>query len=175
MTIDDNIISMWNKKVRGQRRKLKVLLKTIEHPTAPFEREGQCIELSVPSTPWIEMPKTYGKVKTEFCRKWIEETAILADSIPEDAGFCKVVGSIVYPQLWNSTILIFRDEEYYNSFWKRDDAYQIWTPIEGKSFIRERNIKTDLNEFGFEEVLKDEDFEFHCRIWFYTKDDLPLN
>ena len=79
MTIDDNIISMWNKKVRGQRRKLKVLLKAIEHPTAPFEREGQCIELSVPSTPWIEMPKTYGKVKTEFCRKWIEETAILAD------------------------------------------------------------------------------------------------
>lgn len=166
-------MNMWNKKVRGQRKKLKVLLKIIEHPTAPFEREGACIALSVPSTPWIEMPKTYGKVKTAFCRKWIEETAVLTESIPDDIGFCKVVGSIVYPELWNSQILIFRDEEYYKSFWNRNDGYQTWTKIEGKSFIKERNIRTELNEFGFREELKDEEFEYHCSIWFYTKGDLP--
>lgn len=164
---------MWRKKVRGQRRKLKALLKAIEHPNAPFEREGSCIGLSVPSSPWIEMPKTYGKVKTRFCRKWIEETAALIEQIPEDTGFCKVVGAVVYPELWNSQILIFRDEDYYNGFWNRNDSYQTWTKIKGKSFSKERNIKTELNEIGFHEVLKDEDFDYNCDIWFYFKGDLP--
>ena len=164
---------MWNKKVRGQRRKLRALLKAIDDPSDPFNKEGLCIELSVPSSPWIEMPKTYGKVKSEFCRKWIEETAILTKQIPQDIGFCKVVGSIVYPELWNSQILIFRDEEYYNGFWKRDDDYQTWTKIEGRSFSKERNIKTDLKEFGYREILRDEDFNYSCDIWLYAAEEPP--
>ena len=164
---------MWNKKVRGQRRKIRALLKAIDDPSDPFNKEGLCIELSVPSSPWIEMPKTYGKVKSEFCRKWIEETAILTRQIPRDIGFCKVVGSIVYPELWNSRILIFRDEEYYNGFWKRDDDYQTWTKIEGRSFSKERNIKTDLKEFGYREMLRDEDFDYSCDIWFYATEEPP--
>lgn len=162
---------MWNKKVRGQRRKLKALLNAIEHPSDPFSKEGRCIELSVPSSPWIEMPKTYGKVKTEFCRKWIEETEILTERIPGGIGFCKVVGCIVYPELWNSKILIFRDEGYYSGFWKRDGEYETWTKIEGKSFAKDRNIRTELKEFGYREVLRDEDFDYSCDIWFYAAEE----
>lgn len=158
---------MWNKKVRGQRRKLKALLKAIENHRDFFDFEGKFNCLEVPSDPWIEKPKTYGKVKTAFCRKWIEETERLISQTPEDVGFCKVVGAIVYPELWNSQIIIFKDKEYYDSFFERKGPYQTWTRITYRSFAAERNITTGLQEFGFVEDLVDEDFEHRSYIWFY--------
>ncbi len=42
----------------------------------------------------------------------------------------KVVAVIDELYLWNSQIIIFYDEKYYNDFWDRKDSYQTWTPLE---------------------------------------------
>ena len=158
---------MWNKKVRGQRRKLKTLLRNMEKINADFSFEGEVRGLHVPSSPWIEMPKTYGKIKTEFCRKFIVKTEKIIEQKPSDIGFCKVICAITYPELWNSEIMIFRSEEYFKNFWDRNDSYQTWTKIEGRSFATKRGIKTDLKEVGYIEDLVEEDYTHRSFIWFY--------
>ena len=162
---------MWNKKVRGQRRRLRALIRAIEEKEVSFETEDDMICLEVPSSPWIEMPKTYGMVKTAFCRAWISKTEKLIKKVPEDKGFCKVVGFIVYPEFWNSQIIIFKDEEYYRNFWDRKGPYQTWTLINDRSFAEQRGIRTGLKEVGYEEVLEDEDFRHRSYIWCYMEEN----
>lgn len=163
---------MWNKKVRGQRRKLRKLLNDIDHPSRnPFGEDPVFNCLNVPGTPWIEMPKTYGKVKTAFCRKWIAQTEKLISQKPSNVSFCKICCALVWPELWNSQIIIFKDENYYKSFFDRKGPYQTWNPISDRSFAFEHNIKTALIETGYIEDLVDEDFTHRSFIWFYQEGD----
>ncbi|MBQ6796694.1 MAG: hypothetical protein IJP10_01645 [Clostridia bacterium] len=58
-------------KSRGQKRKLNALLKRM-NAFEPFSKTGEAMEhFHVPCEEWLSMPKTSGKIKTEFCRKWI--------------------------------------------------------------------------------------------------------
>ncbi len=66
-------------------------------------------------------PKTSGKIKTAFCKKWLEKTEEIIGNKPKDLPFCKVVAAITYPDVRESQIIIFYDEEYYNSFWTGKD------------------------------------------------------
>ena len=162
---------MWNKKVRGQKQKLKRLLDNIDHPTKdPFGGDAQYNGFDVPGTPWIEMPKTYGRIKSKFCRKWISQTEKFISQKPSDIGFCKICCLIVWPELWNSQIIVFKDEEYYKTFFDRKDDYQTWTRITDRSFAKDRNIKTSLVETGFIEDLVDEDFTHRSYIWVYAEE-----
>ena len=85
-----------------------------------------------------------------------------------DLPFCKVVAAITYPDVRRSQIIIFYDEENYNSFWNRKGPYQIWTLVDDKSsFARERGIVTELPEIGYIEELNDDDYYVKSYIWFY--------
>lgn len=135
----------------------------------PFKETNEQEEhFHVPCRPWLDQPKTSSKIKTEFCRKWLKKTEEFIACKPKELPFCKVVAAICYPHVRNSQIIIFYDEKYYSTFWKRDGEYQKWTRIEsGKSFAKERNIKTDLPETGYIEELFDEDYYVKSYIWFY--------
>ena len=71
--------------------------------------------------------------------------------------------------LWKSQIIIFYDEEYYNSFWSRTSGEQIWNPIENpeKSFLQERQIELSLKEKGYLEIINDIDYSYRTTLWFY--------
>ncbi|RHS51998.1 DUF3916 domain-containing protein [Clostridium sp. AM46-21] len=107
-------------------------------------------------------------MKTAFCKKWLEKTEEIIGNKPKDLPFCKVVAAITYPDVRESQIIIFYDEEYYNSFWDRKGPYQIWTRVDDKrSFAKERGIMTKLPEIGYIEELNDEDYYTKSNIWFY--------
>lgn len=149
---------MKNKKVRGQKRKLNNLLRDIDSITPSFDFKGEYEHFHIPCGWWISEPKTSRKVKTEFCRKWLEKTRKIIDSKPQSHGFCKVVANIVTPCFWNSQIIIFYDEQYYNTFFDRKGNYQVWIPIENYSFAASRGISADLNEKGYLEILYEDDY-----------------
>ena len=115
------------------------------------------------------MPKTSGKVKTAFCRKWISKTEEFICQNKENEGFCKVVGVISVPCLWDSQIIFFYDEAYYNSFWDRKGPDQTWTLIENGSLAADRGIKTELTETGYVEEIIDEDYSYRDLLWFYSE------
>ena len=148
-------IYMIRSKSRGHQRKFKRLLRWMDKidpfknaNDLPFkDTEDSYEHFHVPCGPWLSKPKTSGKIKT---------------------AFCKVVAAITYPDVRESQIIIFYDEEYYNSFWDRKGPYQIWTRVDDKrSFAKERGIMTKLPEIGYIEELNDEDYYTKSNIWFY--------
>lgn len=169
-------IYMIRSKSRGQQRKFKRLLSWMDKidpfknaNDLPFkDTEDSYEHFHVPCGPWLSKPKTSGKIKTAFCKEWIEKTEEIIGNKPKDLPFCKVVAAITYPDVRESQIIIFYDEEYYNSFWDRKGPYQIWIPIKNEnSFSKEREIVTKLPEIGYIEELHDEDYYAKSYIWFY--------
>ncbi len=155
------------KKTRGQQRKYKRLLRWLE-TFEPFQHTDEEEEhFHVPCGVWLAMSKTSGKIKTAFCRKWLEKTEEFIAKKPKDLPFCKVVAAITSPDVRNSQIIIFYDEWYYSTFWDRNSKYQKWTPLEKGSFAKERNITTALPEKGYREDNFDDDFTYGTDIWFY--------
>ncbi len=156
------------KKERGQKRKSRNLLIAIDNIYPRFDYIGEYEHYHVPCGFWISSPKVSSKVQTKFSQKWIEKTKEIIENKPKNDKFCKVVASITYPNFWCSQIIIFYDEKYYSSFFKRTGPYQTWTKIDEFSFAKHRNINTDLKEQGYDEVLvEDEDEIFKEQIWFY--------
>lgn len=169
-------IYMIRSKSRGQQKKFKRLLSWLDK-IEPFKNTNDLLfkdvedkfeHFHVPCGPWLSKPKTSGKIKTAFCKKWLEKTEEIIGNKPKDLPFCKVVAAITYPDVRESQIIIFYDEEYYNSFWDRKGPYQIWTRVDDKrSFAKERGIMTELPEIGYLEELNDEDYCAKSHIWFY--------
>lgn len=157
------------KKQRGQRRKIKNLLFNIEQITPFADTSDRYEHFHVPSDQFISSPKTSGKIKTVFCKAWLQKTTETLAQKPKTIPFCKVVAVIDESNLWESQIIIFYDEDYYNSFWARSSAKQTWLPIDSdtRSFAKERNIKISLKEKGYVEILSDEDVQRKSVLWFY--------
>lgn len=156
-------------KQRGQHRKLNTLLKNIDSFT-PFQNcTENCEHFHVPSSPFISGKKTSGKIKTEFCKKWLKTTEKFIIQKPPDLPFCKIIAVLDEFDLWNSQIIIFYNKDYYDLFWKRQGPEQIWELIEDKntSFIQSRNINTNLCEKGYYETICEDDYYKKSTLWFY--------
>lgn len=157
------------KKQRGQRRKLNALIENINQ-FAPFMDTNTPYEhFHVPCGQFISSSKTSAKVKTAFCKAWLQKTENLIKQKPSALPFCKVVAVIDENDLWESQIIIFYDKTYYNTFWTRNSPNQSWKPIEdhAKSFVKERNIKTELKEISYLETVLEVDFKNKSTLWFY--------
>ncbi|MEO1769200.1 DUF3916 domain-containing protein [Candidatus Enterococcus ferrettii] len=160
---------MDKKKQRGQRRKLEMLLKHIDDFTPFLETDCKYQHFHVPSSSFIDSQKTREKVKTEFCRAWIGTTERFILQKPDDLPFCKVVAVISVPYYWNSQIIIFYDENYYNGFWDRTGPEQFWIKLDREySFCKDRNIKTFMRESYFQEKIIDDE-TFTDDLWFYEE------
>ena len=113
------------KKVRGQRRKLRKLLRDIDGLT-PFESESNRLyeHFHVPSGTWLNSPSTAGTVKTAFCKAWLEQCQRFIQAKPTNLSFCRVVAVLCEPLLGESQIVIFYSQEYFETFWKRNYSDQ---------------------------------------------------
>ena len=90
------------KKQRGQHRKLRAMFSYIDQ-FIPFVRTNQGYEhFHVPSDMFIESNKTRGRIKTEFCRKWLKTTEEFISQKPTDVPFCKVIAFLSVPHYWSS-------------------------------------------------------------------------
>lgn len=96
------------KKVRGQRHKLRKLLRDIDGLT-PFESESNRLyeHFHVPSGTWLNSPSTAGTVKTAFCKAWLEQCQRFIQAKPTNLSFCRVVAVLCEPLLGESQIVIF--------------------------------------------------------------------
>lgn len=161
------------KKQRGASRKLKKLFEYIEAISPYAETDDRFENFLVPSDPFLNTSRVSGKIKTAFCRKWLEAAERILREKPKDIPFCKVVACLDLPYLWDSQIIIFYDEEYYRDFWERNTRCQKWVPIENaKSLIKTRNFSTVLYEKGYTQIICDEDETYRSELWFYG--ELPF-
>lgn len=156
------------KKQRGQKRKLNQLLKYVNKFTLDGNIDDTYEHFHVPcANSFIDSPKTRGNIKRKFCQLWLDKTQYFIKNKPSNAVFCKVVCSISPNCLWDSQIIIFYDEQYYNSFWNRDSEYQSWTKITNKSYKDSYLLNTNMDEVGYFETINDEDCSYKGELWFY--------
>lgn len=159
---------MFMKKVRGQKRKLKRLLQYIDDIHAYSDIASDFEHFHVPCGQWIESPKTSGKVKTQFIRKWLKKAEQIYDLKPVNIAFCRVVAIVNEPYFWSSQIIVFYDREYYDRFFVRNDSYQTWTSLDkNESLINQRKINCNLDEQGYLETINEDEKVFKSKLWVY--------
>lgn len=156
------------KKIRGQSRRLERLMRNIGG-ISPFKTtDCECEHFHVPSGQWLDSSKTYGRIKTEFMRKWLEKTAQICAAKPENLPFCKAVTIVPENELSASQIVIFYDEDYYSRFFSRNDGCQRWELNENAaSLLSLRNINCPLNEKCYTEILNDDGMIFMDRLYVF--------
>lgn len=117
------------RKQRGQSKKLKRLLRHIDNFRVEKTPYTPYVHFHVPSSAFIEHPRTKFCIKRKFCQKWIESAKEIQNSYAHQVSFCKVVAILSIPNLWDSQIIVFTDQKYYHSFWDRDSESEIWHKI----------------------------------------------
>ena len=164
------------KKSRGQQRKLNELCRRIDEFVPFMKIECKYEHFHVPCDNFLEHPKTSSKIKTSFFAKWLDTAEKFISEKPAGFDFCRVVAAIYPDHLWDSQIIIFYDQEYYDWFFTRGNVSdEAWTPINdsSRSFAKERNIQTPLAELGYIHGYTEDATYAEDKIWFYG--EIPKN
>jgi len=89
---------------------------------------------------------------------------------PNDEGNYRVVVAVTLPEMWNSQIIIFNNDQYFKNFFQRNDQYQKWHLLsEERNLFNEWDIKipSNLNVLGFQEIISDvDDYRYEGELWF---------
>ncbi len=161
------------KKVRGAKRKSNQMIRDINELTSQFpdvdlEYGYWHMHLPVAQT-FIDSSKTPMYIRKLCVQSLINGVERLINIRPKLNISSRVVASIDLPHLWHSQIIVFFGDEYFNSFFKRDNTYQKWTPLpKERSLVREWNLYLpEIFEFrGYKEELQDEDYKAVNELWF---------
>lgn len=159
------------KKIRGISRKFNAMKRRIEHLTEnfPLEDNGYWhIHLPVAQA-FIDSQKTPFSIRRKCIQLLIESVHHLISIRPEEVKKYKVVAAINLPELFDSQIIIFYEDNYYNSFFERNDDCQRWTLLPStRNIYAEWNLRKlpNLGVRGYKEVIVDEDFSYEGEIWF---------
>lgn len=166
--------SLKKKKIRGARRKYNKLLERLVSTTNDFpDLENQLYwHLHMPcSDLLLNSPKTPSYIRSGCIKTIIERTKYLINIKPHSMRNSKVVAAISIPYLWDSQIIVFNDNEYFNSFFDRNDKHHKWLPISNEDtsrFLNKWSISTtgDLEIKGYKEIICDDDYNYQGEIWF---------
>ncbi len=159
------------KKIRGARRNYNRFIDRLVYYTSEFPNllDASYWHFHMPcSNLLLNSPKSPSYVKTGCVNTIINRTKHLMSIKPQQMEDTKVVAVIDIHNLWDSQIVIFNDEKYYNDFFNRNDEYQKWILLKKesvKTFISKWNIAADINVQGYEEIIIDEDFKHKREIW----------
>lgn len=164
---------MREKKVRGIKRKSKNMINRIKENTMefPIEFYNDYWHMHLPvAQEFINSSKTPYKVKRLCVQTLLERADYLIPMKPNDKEKYRVVVAINFPDLWDSQIIVFKGESYFNSFFNRNDEYQKWLLLsEERNFQKEwgLTVPNNMQISGFKELITDEDgYCYEGEIWF---------
>lgn len=119
------------KKVRGLKRKCNSLIERLIKQTEKFPNEyseEKFWHLHVPvNRTFANSKNTPKKVRKLLIQTLINRSEYLSNLKPTGDKFCKVVCVICTQELSRSQIIIFFDQEYFASFFNRNNEEQVWT------------------------------------------------
>ncbi|MED3125587.1 DUF3916 domain-containing protein [Bacillus wiedmannii] len=164
---------MREKKIRGMKRKTNTMIKRIEEhtktfPSAFYNDEYWYMPLPV-SQAFINSCKTPRKVKRLCIQTLLNQVQHLIKIKPSDTHTYRVVVFISIESLWNSQIIVFKNEDYFHNFFNRNSEFQKWIPLSNKSnFWKSLGISicSTVQMLHFQEVIYDEDAIDEKEIWF---------
>ena len=121
---------MREKKIRGMNRKTNTMIKRIEEHTKTFPStfyNNEYWNMLLPvSQAFIDSRKTPRKVKRLCIQTLLNQANHLINMKPSDTHTYRVVVLISINNLWDSQIIIFKNEDYFHNFFNRDSEFQKW-------------------------------------------------
>lgn len=123
---------------------------------------------------FIDSQRTPHWVRRQCVQCLIDRSEYLRGLKPESDESIRVVASISLPNLWDSQIDVFFDQAYFSTFFERDSEGQTWTPLrKSRSLSREwgLNLPDALQERGYHERIRDEDYSHNGEVWFFGELD----
>lgn len=164
---------MREKKIRGMKRKTNTMIKRIEEhtktfPSAFYNDEYWYMPLPV-SQAFIDSCKTPRKVKRLCIQTLLNQANHLIKIKPIDTHTYRVVVLISIESLWDSQIIIFKNEDYFHNFFNRNSEFQKWIPLLNEFDFWETwgiSICSTVQTLHFQEIIYDEDTIDKKEIWF---------
>ncbi|QQN81873.1 DUF3916 domain-containing protein [Bacillus toyonensis] len=164
---------MREKKIRGMKRKTNTMIKRIEEytntfPSTFYHDEYWYMPLPV-SQAFIESHKTPRKVKRLCIQTLIDRVNHLIKIKPSDAHTYRVVTIISIENLWRSQIIVFKNNDYFQNFFNRNNESQKWIPLSNEINFWETcgiSICPTTQLLHFQEVIYDGDAIDKKEIWF---------
>ncbi|WP_318582456.1 DUF3916 domain-containing protein [Bacillus paranthracis] len=164
---------MHEKKIRGMKRKTNTMIKRIEEhtkifPSTFYNDEYWYMPLPVSQT-FIESHKTPRKVKRLCIQTLIDRVNHLIKIKPNDTHTYRVVTIISIENLWRSQIIVFKNDDYFQNFFNRNNEFQTWIPLSNEINFWETwgiSIRPTAQLLHFQEVIYDEDAIDKKEIWF---------
>ncbi|MES5955937.1 DUF3916 domain-containing protein [Bacillus fungorum] len=164
---------MHEKKIRGIKRKTNTMKKRIEKytnrfPSTFYYDEYWYMPLPV-SQAFIDSQKTPRKVKRLCIQTLLNQANQLLKMKPNDTNTYRVVVMISIADLWNSQIIIFKNDDYFHNFFNRNNEFQTWIPLSNEIDFWETwgiSICPTAQTLHFQEIIYDEDTIDEKEIWF---------
>ncbi|MBJ8051033.1 DUF3916 domain-containing protein [Bacillus cereus] len=155
---------MREKKLRGMKRRTKTMIKRIEEYTNTFPStfyNDEYWHMPLPgSQAFIDSNKTPRKVKRLCIQTLLDRADLLMKMKPNDTNIYRVVVMITIASLWHSQIIIFKNNDYFHSFFNRDNEFQKWIPLSNASDFRHEwkiSISNRVQTLYFQEIINVED------------------
>lgn len=164
---------MREKKIRGMKRKTNTMIKRIEEHTKSFPStfyndEYWNMLLSV-SQAFIASRKTPRKVKRLCIQTLLNQANHLINMKPSDTHTYRVVVLISINNLWDSQIIIFKNEDYFHNFFNRDSEFQKWILLSNEIDFWETwemSVCHSFKTLHFQEIIYDADECYEKEILF---------
>ncbi|MDM5428760.1 DUF3916 domain-containing protein [Bacillus mycoides] len=164
---------MREKKIRGMKRRTKTMIKRIQEYTntfpSTFYNDEYWHMLLPDSQAFIDSSTTPRKVKRLCIQTLLNQANQLMKMKPNDTNTYRVVVMIKIASLWNSQIIIFKNDDYFQIFFNRDNEFQKWIPLSNESDFRHEwkiSISNSVQTLHFQEIIKDEDGFFEEELSF---------
>ena len=165
---------MPQRKVRGKRRNCRSFARRMSEFTAEFPPPdvpaGDYWHLHLPvAQGFVDSPRTPQRVRRHCVQVLLDSCSRLISLRPCSVN-ARVVAAVATPSLFfNSQLIVFFSQQYFTSFFHRDEPEQRWTALPAsRSLTREWGLSLPLGcvEWGFHEHIQDGDDVHHGEIWF---------
>ncbi|MES5939682.1 MULTISPECIES: DUF3916 domain-containing protein [unclassified Bacillus cereus group] len=164
---------MREKKIRGMKLKTETMIQRIKEytntfPSAFYDDEYWYMPLPV-SQDFIDSPKTPSKVKRLCIQTLINRVNHLIKIKPSDTHTYRVVALISIENLWKSQIIVFKNDDYFQNFFNRNNEFQKWIPLSNESDFWKSwgfSICPPFQILHFQEIIYDEGECYEKEIWF---------
>lgn len=161
-------------KVRGARRKCSGMIEAIREATLVFPEEHapgwQYWHMHLPvDQAFIDSQKTPHWVRRQCMQCLIDGAERLKGLKPKSDDTIRVVASISLPQLWDSEIIVYFSQEYFDKVFSFEPEWRTWTPLrESRSVSKERclTIPEGFQERGYHLRVRDEELPYDGDRWF---------
>lgn len=160
-------------KIRGVKRRTRRILEEIAAHTAAFpdDFEHGYWHLHLPADyKFMTSSRIPRRTKRLCLQALMDGAARLADLKPDNGRTYRVVVAVDLPQLWNSQIIVFEGDDYFRSFFDRNDEPGRWTSLSAARSLQAEwglSFPEDWRQSGFLEVIEGEDgYRYEGEIWF---------